>query len=376
MTWRYYLQRAVSGQWLHTDLRALEGSRTKELSGPGALTFKVPVSQFQAIADDGLPLFQKYGTKILVEDDRALRWVGLYITGNPQGDGAVSIQAAGLSHYPHRVPYEGPKIESWQPDAFDVVRTIYGWVQNHPQRPLGMVVDGHKAGLGIGDPKPPARPAAAGTAQTKWDETYGSLEPYRLAWWDQKQSGAVVDELAAEVGFDYLEGHEWVDRDNLTYRSRLRLGAPTFRRRRTDIRFVEGENISTPLVVTDDGDGWAQYAIALGAGTGSTMRRASTGAPDGALACTVYVSDPSVSSTTRLTQLAVARRRLAQGLRLDSVTVVDQGGYAPLATVEPGDEVYVYGDRTGVKVDGWFQITSATTGDDGAGYTFNLEQTA
>ena len=377
--WRVLLQRPVTGTWLHTDVQTADTSYTRDLSGPGVCRFRVPAHLADAKGDDGDLLFKPYGTNVFVEVDRSLRWGGILTPFT----GGGSFEAIGYTGYPPLVPYEGAKIETWAPDAFDLVRTLWSWMQSAPDRDLGIRVDSHDAGIKVGDPKPPPKPVwnrrkgeskldadkRFDAAEALWREKYGSLEPYRLAWWDGKTVGDEIDNLAREVPFDYIESHRWTNRDTLAMEHRLRLGTPLIRRRRDDIRLVEGQNAT---ITPAGGGGYATHVQAFGAGEGSAMIRTTQGrTPPGSLRVTRNYVAKNVTALSRLAKVASAEWSTLQAAQVvASASAVDTTGYGSLATVEPGDEVFVEANRV-TTWQGWCLVTSVTA-NQGGGYQFDF----
>lgn len=359
MGWRWYAYRALTGQWLHTDLQVEGDSVQLDLSGPGGLALTLPLDVARTTASDGYPLIDRWRTILVAEEGNEILHAGIVDRAVPDDQGRLNIECVGFMGHPARCVYEGDKFDSWEPDVFDVVRALIAWNQNQDDCDLGLVVDPHLAGVGAGDTKPPAKPKK-NPARADWILEHGNAEPYRLAWWDSKFVGEEVDQLATETPFDYLETHTWVDRDALTMSHRLQLGTPLLRRRRTDIAFVEGSNMAVwPTYADPDVDRDGNRVLVLGAGEGKAMRRARLAQPDGRLARTVVVAEKDIATQSRLDGIATSHLADCQtSEQVETVEISDQPGWAPVATLRPGDEVQV---RTSFSTE-WRLVVGVTLG--------------
>lgn len=172
--------------------------------------------------------------------------------------------------------------------------------------------------------------------------------------------GEELDELAAEVPFDYREVHTWTNRENLTHTSVLELGG-RLGRRREDVKLVDGINLTeTPAPVTS-ADTYANDYIVLGSGEGRDMRQGRAAVNDGRIRSARFVSAKDTRSKTRLAAKAQAGLA-ASGMvtRVESVKVWDVGGFAPVSSLEPGDEVHVTSKRVIPTFEGWVRIAGVT----------------
>lgn len=184
----------------------------------------------------------------------------------------------------------------------------------------------------------------------------------KVQWWDNPTIGSVVEEMAKLV--DYRVVPRWAGNfPDHTLDVRKRIGA-----RRTQLRFVVGENVISSPPVDWAGESYATEVVFLGAGEGaSKIRGAATGKRNG-LARTVFISDTSVRST------AVARQRAARALKwrqaMPQVTelVVMDDDNAPFGSFDVGDEIRLFdpSGRWAGTVDMWVRILSITESTDSA----------
>jgi hypothetical protein len=125
----------------------------------------------------------------------------------------------------------------------------------------GTTATGHNAGTKVTYTGTPTRTIPAVPA-----------EPYLLSWWEAPDCGTELDQLAAETPFDYAEHTAWTSSGGIEHR--IRLGYPRLGRRRNDLAFVQGDNVTSVVTATRDGDGYANEIVAIGAGDGSaTLQR-------------------------------------------------------------------------------------------------------
>ncbi|NEA53602.1 hypothetical protein G3I60_05375 [Streptomyces sp. SID13666] len=316
--WRFIAQRAVGAEILDWDVPlTLSSNPRRDLSGPGSLSGAIDPEYARMIGSDGIPILQDWGTKLFAEVDGHIRWGGVVTDTGYEGS-KYAIQCEGFTAYPHGIPYEdymvsGPLITPKDPyagrdknhdgyidfskpkrkvppapkpyggarfDTYDAVRTLWAHVQGKPYGNLGLVVDGHRLGKPLG--------------------AQDGSDPWELAWWDTPDVGDTIDRLARDTPFDYVEDHSWADGTSNTIVHRLRLGAPRLGRKRDDLRFAEGENITATAKPEGMGDDYANEAIVLGRGDGRAMKRAQLYRYDGRLRRVTVVADKTLASDAAL----------------------------------------------------------------------------
>ncbi|GAA2439918.1 hypothetical protein [Streptomyces glaucus] len=317
--WRFIAQRALGEDILDWEVPfALTSNPKRDLSGPGAMTGTITPEYARMIGSDGKPILQEWGTKLYLEIDGQIRWGGIVTKTSFDGP-QFTIACEGFSAYPHGIPYEGyiisgkkitpadpyagkdknhdgyidgsrPKKKVPPPpksyggpriDVFDGFRHVWHHVQSKPGGNIGLVIDSHDLGELLG--------------------TADGEDPWELAWWDNPDCGQVLDTLTTQTPFDWIETHAWANSTSNTITHRIRLGRPRLGRKRTDLRFVDGENIAAIAKPEGMGDDYANEAIVLGKGEGKKMKRAQLyRARGGRLRRVVTVTDKTLSSDKAL----------------------------------------------------------------------------
>jgi hypothetical protein len=332
-SWRFYAQRAVTNVILDRDVPlTLSAPPHRDLSGPGNLDAVVTPELMAQIASDGRPLLDEWSTIIYAEADDQIRWGGILQSLSYEGSTAV-CNFAGFTSYLSGIPFLGnisaglattsgkTTTISPQVDTFDVVRSIWSHVQAQPDGNLGMVVDTEKSGIMLG--------AKDGT------------DPYQLVYWEAPDCGQEIDTLAQTAPFDYTETHSWTDATKTAVHHQLNLGYPRLGRRRTDLRFVQGENISQPVQPSMMGTDFANEVYSIGKGEGRKALRSRMVQRDGRLRRVYVMNQTGVGSQARLdtstrTQLK-ARTQAARAM----LVAVREHPNAPVGSWALGDDILV-----------------------------------
>ncbi|WP_404949133.1 siphovirus ReqiPepy6 Gp37-like family protein [Streptomyces sp. ARC14] len=317
--WRFIAQRALTDEVIDWDVPfTLSSNPKRDLSGPGAMSGTIEPEYARMIGPDGEPILQEWGTKLYAEVDGAIRWGGV-VTATGFDNAKATIQCEGFSCYPKGIPFEsvivsgvlitpkdpyagkdknhdgwvdgkkgkqkvppppkpygGPRI-----DVYDAFRRIWSHVQNRPYGNIGLRIDTHDLGelLGAKD---------------------GS-DPWELAWWNNPDCGNTLDTLARDIPFDWVETHAWADSTSNEIEHRIRLGKPRLGRKRDDLRFADGENITAIAKPEGLGDEYANEVFVLGKGEGQKMKRTQIYRyQPGRLRRVVTVVDKTLSSGTAL----------------------------------------------------------------------------
>uniref|UniRef100_UPI003F4943F3 hypothetical protein n=1 Tax=Streptomyces sp. CA-136453 TaxID=3240050 RepID=UPI003F4943F3 len=356
--WRYIAQRALPEQIIDWDVPfALSSNPKRDLSGPGSMSGTIEPEYARMIGPDGLPILQEWGTKIYLEIDGYLRWGGI-ITKTSFDGPKITVQCEGLTSYPHGIPYEDSMVsgelitpkdpydgkdrnhDGWvdgakgnvrvpdppkpytgkRIDAYDAFRAIWSHVQSRPYGDIGIKVDDHKLGELLG--------AADGS------------DPWKLYWWDNPDCGQALDSLTKLIPFDWMEEHRWAGGGN-AIEHRVRLGTPRLGRRRTDLRFADGENIAAIAKPEGMGDDFANEVVILGKGEGRDMARGQLHRYDGRLRRVATVADKTLASPTELRtrgEQELAGR--TQALQIPAIQIVDHPN-APFGSWQLGDDIRV-----------------------------------
>lgn len=340
MTWRYLAQRATSREWLDWDVPITRDELRWDLSGPGALKGTVTPDVGYLRAPDGGLLLQEWGTLLYAEADGEIRWGGIVVSSAFDGP-RWTVEAAGFTTYPNGVPY----LDVWQRssvDPMDAVREIWRHVQAQPDGDLGLVPDATKT------------PVRRGTFE----------EPYRLLAWDAPDCGGELDNLARETPFDYAEAHSWAADGSDTVEHRLRLAYPRLGRRREDLAFVQGDNVTSLVAPSRDGGDFANEVVGLGKGEGQGSVQTRTPSRDGRLRRPYVYTDKS-ADRERLdaaTRIELAARR--DVLAVASIEVTDHPN-ARIGSWSVGDDVLVQASLPWLgDIAIWHRVTSwALTGE-------------
>lgn len=322
MTWRYIAQRAVTGEFLDMELPLSRDELRWELSGAGSLRGTIAPDVGSMRAPDGRLLLEEWGTLIYAEADGEIRWGGIVVASGFDG-AAWKVEAAGFATYPHGIPYAGTYSQIGV-DPADVVAHLWGHLQGYADGNLGVTVTGAKT------------PARLGTPATTVDGK--AADPYELNWWEAPDCGREIEALAGQTPFDFTERHFW---DGDTIGHELVIGYPRLGRRRTDLSFIQGDNVSSVVTPSLDGEDFANEVVGIGAGEGPKAVRRSTAVRDGRLRRTAVHTAKAVTSTARMDTLIRAQLQRRQNtLTIDSVTVRDHPN-ARIGSWNVGDDVLI-----------------------------------
>ncbi|OEJ21122.1 hypothetical protein [Streptomyces subrutilus] len=355
--WRFIAQRALTGQFLDWDVPlALNTNPKRTLSGPGSLTATIEPEYARLIGPDGIPILQEWSTKLYLEIDGHIRWGGIVTKTNFDG-AQMSVEAEGLTAYAHGIPFEdhiisgelitppdpyegrdknhdgyidftNPKVPVPKPpdpytghriDAYEAFRRVWAHIQSRPYGNIGLTVDDHVLGRLLG--------AEDGS------------DPWELAWWNAPDCGQALDQLTRDLPFDWTETHSWTA-DHSSIQHRIRLGNPRLGRRRDDLRFADGENLSAIAKPEGLGDDYANEVVVLGKGEGRAMARAQVYRYDGRrMRRVATVTDKTLSSDNLLR--VRGERELAgrtQNLQIPAIQIVDHPN-ARFGSWQLGDDI-------------------------------------
>lgn len=248
------------------------------------------------------------------------------------------------------------------------IREIWRHLQAQPGGNLGLLIDPMVTGKLIGKL----------VAQGEFDTENGPLsfeyEPFLLRWFETHDLGDVINELCENVPLEFREEHAWnADRTGVTHF--LRFGHPRLGGRRTDVRFIVGENVD-PVGIDPPADEYASHVIGLGAGEGRTMVRGDAVRGDETrIRRAVVFEDKAAKTAAAIAESA--RAELLARIGVDEVTsiVVRPGHVEEVQHLMPGDEVYLGGDQPHRDVDMWVRIESKTTICSDDGLEFGVQRT-
>lgn len=365
--WRYFATR-LNGDGTE-DVIAQDiplADPTVELTLSGATTIAGTISPEipQLQATDGAPLLIPWQTAIYAERNGQIEG-GAIVQPGTQAQGAqLQLDCAGFSHYPQDMPYDD-EIYFVEVDALDIYRHIWDHLQGQPGGNLGVIVDSTKAGVLVGEE----------LEEVEFETGSGDMVafeagPFKLAWWMTDNLGQRLTDLSELAQFEYREQHRWVD-DGQRLEHRIRLGVPRLGRRRDDLHFQSGENLTLPptFVTTD----YASEVWALGAGEGRMMKigRASRSG-EKRLRRVAVVADKELKSKRRAEQLAGQQLGKRTGETVPSEITIRRGEQ-PLPDL--GDEIQLQTDSYGWhgRHDPWVRVVGMTLRPDRSNVTCRVE---
>lgn len=327
--WRYLVFAEPSGDYLG-EIALADAALSTVLSGANRL------SGFVLDGQD-LSILRPWHVSIYAEDPAGQIRGGGFLPPVDYTDRGVVIDCIGRAGYPHGMPWTADDRESVNGDPLAITRIIWQHLQDQPGGDIRMQVDTTSS------------PVRVGT----------SAEPFALRWHETFDLGRVIDDLATQTPFDYVERTEW-DATGTRLEHRLELGYPTLGSRRTDISFEIGVNATSVPDLTADEDDYASEIIMLGAGEGAARPRAAASRPPTGVRRVLVETDDAEKSRTVLA--ARARDRLAAATGAGEITQleVDDHPHALLGSFGVGDEIRVTGHQGLVDIDRWVRIVEQT----------------
>lgn len=351
--WRYLAYR-LNGDGTETlldpDLPLSGVSLTRAVSGPAQITGRITPAVARLLDDDGQPLIRKRSTAIYAESEDTI--IGGIVSGMGRADSELSITAMGFSSFPAGEPYDGDKFFV-ETDPLDIYRHVWSTLQGRPGFDVGMTLGTTKVGRLIGTK----------LDQVEFDTQSGPVSfesgPVKLNWWETDDLGRFLDDLATEQGFDYVESHA---RTEAGYSHRLDFGVPRIGRRREDLRFVVGENVSTEPNEEYGSDSYASEVLVRGAGEGRTMIRGlAVRTGEERLGRRVVVEDKQIKSVTAANRRARVELALRNGYpEITEITVREIRGYPTLGAWDEGDDIELHTDGEWGSQSAWYRVLSTT----------------
>lgn len=357
--WRYLAQRLTGdgvGEFIHTDLPLSDVEIVDVLTGDNELNAKIEPEYRDLIASDGRPLFEEWGTAIYAEHQGEIRGAGIVVNSDFDGP-SWDIECLGFTHYLNGMPYTGGGANFVETEVADIFRAIWTHVQQQPNGNIGLVVPtAFKTGRKLGDRK----------KQIEFDTENGPVSfeagPYKLARHLTQDLSENMTELAEVGPFDWRERHYWSGDEIVHY---LDL-ATSFGTKRSDLRFVIGENIHVVPGVSRDGEEYASDVLVLGAGDGSEQKTGlSKHMVTGRLRRVAVVGDSSLRTVAGCNNLAEKEVQWRNRLEDFTSIVVRNHPNAPLGSVNIGDIIQVEGDTGWIDLDTEVKVLSRriNTGD-------------
>lgn len=245
--------------------------------------------------------------------------------------GIIDLQAKGFAEYPKKMPW----LENWNPftcDAFEVVHKIWNHLQSYPQGNLGVTVYPALSGIEM-------LPGYAFDGQIMNTNFFAQF----IRAVDKQDCGDVIDKLARDIPFDYVEQSDW-NEDRTEISKKIFLGYPKAGVQQDYLAFVINENVieASPHIETEID--WVSDVIIDGWWPGTEYSNHLTNADNTRFRRVVQQDDARINSNERAA--AWARRKLTRRQTpafWDSI-MVDMGHpNAPFGTYDVGDRIWVKG---------------------------------
>lgn len=370
--WWYFANRVVGDgteTLIAADLPLSNPSITTTLSGTDEVTFDLTPEIMRLKAPDGRPVLRPRATAVYAVLDGVIRGGGLVRSVSADGHTA-RVVCAGYVSVLDDLPWTSAASKKfYNADPADVIRLIWSFTQSHPHGDLGVAVSA--------EVKTPVR---VGTRVSEVKNAHGEVttqavdEPLLLANYATPNLADVFEEMLDVGSIDYRERHVLTG-DTVSHE--LVLGYPRLGRRRTDIQFQVGANVTDIPVVMFDDDDFATEVLVLCAGEGEKMVRAHA-----------YVQDhaPMVRKVATIQQKGIGRAATAQAaaakyaraMRPDTGDVdslrVRPHPLAPVGSWENGDEVWLSGDSLWAgQLGQWVRVLETTYNpEEGPGATLKV----
>jgi hypothetical protein len=354
--WRYLAYR-LNGDGTETlidpDLPLQSVSLTRVVSGPAGMSCKIAPAVARLLGSDGQPIIKRYSTAIYaLENEQVVH--GTIITNTGRTGSELGLTGTGFSAFPKGEPYDGDKFFV-EADPLDIYRHVWTHLQGRPRRNLGMILGTTKTGLKIGTK----------LDQVEFDTQAGPVSfeagPVKLNWWDVDDLGGFLDNLATEHNFDYKESHKWGP-DGQSVEHHLDFGYPRIGKRREDLRFAVGENVTVQPSETFEAGSYASEVIVRGAGEGRTMIRGfATRGGETRLGRMVVVEDKQLKSVKSANKRAEAELAMRTGAaEISDIVVREQPGYPTLGSWQEGDDIELFTDSEWGSQSAWYRVLSTT----------------
>lgn len=341
---RVILQELPSGRVLDWSVPLLDADVTRVLSGPGALSGTLPEGY-------GFPV-REWGSALWVESDGAFHGGGI-VTTVEHDDRAIRVACTGVTGYAQDMPWLAPRKDLVQVDPLDVVRMVWAHLQGTPGGDVALDVDALKCPVRVGEEERDVE-FSTGDGGTVEFET----GPFRLNPVDTQDLAKVLEDLAGDTPFDYVEETRWVGE---SIRHRMRLGYPALGVTRNEYSLDTRVNMAALPSLGFADDDYASEILLVGAGEGRDAITAHIPERANRLRRVAIITDKSVRS--QKTADRVAREELAARTtegEVSNLTVVDSPN-APLDVLQPGDSIPVVGPlATGAFLDHRVRIVEMT----------------
>lgn len=357
--WWYFANRVV-GDGVETlaaaDLPLTSPSVTTTLSGTDEVSFDLTPELVRLKAPDGRPVLRPRATSVYAVLDGEVRAGGLVRSVTADGPTA-KVSCLGYVSVLDQMPWTSAQTKKlYQWDPADVIRWLWAFTQTHPHGNLGVQVS-----PGVRTPVRVGRKVAEVKDRAGNVTVQGVDEPLLIANYATHDLAQVFTEMLEAGSLDFRERHV-LDGETVTHY--LDLGYPRIGRRRTDLAFQVGVNVTdVPTVVFDDED-YATEVLILGAGEGEKMPRAHAYVPnhgDMVRRVATIVQKGTGRQTTAVASAQLHSKRLRPDIGDVDTLRVAPHPLAPMGSWENGDEVWLSGDSLwGGQLGMWVRVLSTT----------------
>lgn len=331
-TWRYIATR-MNGDGTETFLNFNVPLSNVEVNpvvnGHGGIKGTITPEIASLKTDDGDHIFVPWWTAIYAEEDGHIRGGGIL---KDYDDEAPKLQLDCIGHTGYLTDTRYTEVKSIErDDPLKVSKHLWEHTQARPHFNIGVEFAGAEASrdMFIGDDN-----ITPTTTPTK-------VTPYVLAYYQTHDLAKEFDLLAELAPFEYTMTHEW-NTDKTAIRHILHYGYPRLGARRTDLRFVVGENVVEQPKFDIGGDSYASDVIVLGAGEGSKMMRAEDNAANpGRLGRDAVIIDKSITTPAEAKKRAAAERKMLSGTADVTEIHVRQSDHARLGSYSVGDDILI-----------------------------------
>lgn len=184
---------------------------------------------------------------------------------------------------------------------------------------------------------------------------------FKMNYWSTHDLLSTFQSLMSEIGASYRVDHA---RSGNTHTHTLRCRPGTLGIRRTNVHFIEGENVMSVPKITQLGDEKVTSAVILGSGEGSSMkwlqRSRSAGGASGLRRARVF-ADKTLTRTAQLQERSKeVLNAYSDPISIDEFVVIDHG-LAPIRTFDVGDEILLQTmSRRAGNIKRWVTIQTIT----------------
>lgn len=359
MSWRILLFE-LNGDGTETfikgDVKLSDTQPIRKLSTPHQITGTLQRSATDLVDTNGAPLLKRWKTTAYVADENDKIWVGGVLADFDIDGPKLTIDVTGFTAYLKDQPYDGD-FTSQGIDPLEIVRLFWAHQQERPGGNLGLEVDTASSPVRIGQPPRQVEFNADGSPVSFTADD----KSVKYNWWSTGDMAGVIDTLARDTPFDYLEEHTW---DGLQIRHFLKLGYPAIGTPQPELRFVLGENVRVMPSEKYSGDDVVTEVWVFGAGEGrDRVRGVASINPEGSLRRVKQVDDKSITDTTVATNRA---RDILMGYQPDipgagiTTLLVSNHSHAQFGTFDVGDVVIYSGEHQWGDVVIWVKILTMT----------------